>query len=185
MSGEAMLAWAIVLATFAGPILAVFVTRWVDDRRSKVARKLETFRVLIRTRRAQLSPDFVTALNMVEIDFYDAPKVLTIHTELIRHLSTRPTDDSWGERIQRLVARLLNAMGQNVGYSLEQLDILEGGYIPQAMVDDEAEQQRLRRALLAVLDGQKQLPVTLQALAQGVAMQDSQQPKLHDVPPPT
>lgn len=185
MSGDVMLAWSVVLATFAGPILAVFVTRWVDDRRSKQARKLDTFRVLIRTRRTQLNPDFVTALNMVEIDYYDAPKVLSIHTELMRHLNSRAADDGWLDRTQRLVARLLNAMGQNVGYSLEQLDILEGGYIPQAMVDDETEQQRLRKALLAVLDGKRQLPVTLQAPAQANSQAVPQPIQLHDVPPPT
>lgn len=182
MNDQTFLAWAVVLATFAGPILAVFVTRWVDELRSKQARKLDTFRVLIRTRRTQLSPDFVAALNMVEIDFFDAPKVLQMHSELMKHFNTRPADDAWLERTQRLVARLLYAMGQSVGYSMEQLDILEGGYIPQAMVQDEAEQHQLRRSLLAVLDGQKAFPVTMQppALAPSVV----QAPLLHDVPPP-
>ncbi|NTD93849.1 hypothetical protein G6M23_21190 [Agrobacterium tumefaciens] len=184
MSGDAMLAWSVVLATFLGPILAVFVTRWVDDRRLKQSRKLETFRVLIRTRRTQLSYDFVAALNMVEIDFFNAPKVLTTHAELMRHLGAK-TDDSWLDRTQRLVARLLYAMGQDVGYTMEQLDILEGGYIPQAMVDDETEQQRLRRSLLALLSGAHPLPVTIQQPGQNQAAKAQQASvMLHDVPPP-
>lgn len=183
MTSESMLAWAVVFATFAGPILAVFVTRWVDDHRSKQARKLDTFRVLIRTRRTQLSQDFVTALNMVEIDYYDAPKVINIHSELMRHLNSRALDDGWLDRTQRLVARLLNAMGQNVGYSLEQLDILEGGYLPQALVDVEAEQQQVRKSLLAMFNG-KPLPVSFQVPPRQMP-QPPQYPLIHDVPPPT
>ncbi|WFS00171.1 DUF6680 family protein [Rhizobium tumorigenes] len=156
-----MLAWSVVLATFLGPILAVFVTRWVDDRRSKTTRKLDTFRVLIRTRRSQLSPDFVAALNMVEIDYHNAPKVQIIYADLMRQLNTKPTEANWHERTERLVARLINAMGQNVGYSMEQLDILEGGYIPQGMVDEEQLQHLLRRSLLNIFNGGQPLPVTI------------------------
>ncbi len=173
-----MLGWAVVFATFAGPISAVFVTRWVDELRSKRSRKLDTFRVLIRTRRTQLNPEFVAALNMVEIDFFNAPKVLAVHLELMRHLNSSIADASWYERTQRLVARLLYAMGQNVGYAMEQLDILDGGYIPKAMVDDEIEQNLLRRSLLLMLDGKKPLPVAV------VTEWSGSSGRLHDVPPP-
>jgi len=184
MSSDGMLAWAVVLATFMGPILAVFVTRWVDDRRLKQSRKLETFRILIRTRRAQLSHDFVAALNMVEIDFFNAPKVLSTHAELMRHLSAS-ADEKWLDKTPRLVARLLYAMGQNVGYTMEQLDILEGGYIPQAMVDEETEQQRLRESLIQVLAGGKPLPVAIQLVSQTQsAAQQQGNMVLHNVPPP-
>ncbi len=186
MDSETLLAWSVVLATFAGPILAVFVTRSVDDLRSKKAKKLDIFRVLIRTRRTQLNPDFVAALNMVEIDFYKAPKVLAVHAELMRHLATGPVNIAWVDRTNRLVARLLTSMGQNLGYAMEQLDILEGGYIPQAMVDDEDEQQKLRRALLKVFDGERAIPVTLSTSVQnlGQVNPSSIDPLMHDVPPP-
>ncbi|WP_064693436.1 DUF6680 family protein [Rhizobium aegyptiacum] len=184
MSEDNMIAWAVVLATFMGPILAVFVTRSIDELRNKKARKLDTFRTLIRTRRTQLSPEFVAALNMVEIDFFNAPKVLSAYSELMKHfnIGAGNADEAWHDRVQRLVARLLYAMGQDVGYSMEQLDILEGGYVPQAMIDNEAEQQVLRRSLLAVLHGTRPFPVTIQGPGQQTPTPTSG--LIHDVPAP-
>jgi hypothetical protein len=126
---------------------------------------------------------------MVEIDYYDAPKVIAIHGDLLRHLNTKASDEVWVDRAQRLVARLLNAMGQNVGYSMEQLDILEGGYLPQGLADEHAEQQFLRKSLLNVLNGFQPLPVSIQTLSQSAKSDVSpsaplQVGKLHDVPPP-
>jgi hypothetical protein len=176
MNDQTMLGWAVVLATFVGPIVAVFITRGIDELRARRARKLDTFRTMLRNRRSQLSADFVSGLNMVEVDFYNAPKVLAIHAELMKHFNTRTADQFTYERSQRLVARLLYVMGQNLGYSMEQLDILEGGYVPQSMVDEQTEQALLRRSLLTVLTGQRPLPVTLQA--------PTSQNAIHDVPPP-
>jgi len=42
-------AWAIVLATIVGPIAAVSITVWRDNRRQKRERKLNIFRTLMAT----------------------------------------------------------------------------------------------------------------------------------------
>ncbi len=174
MSEQQFLAWAILAATFLGPIFAVFVTRWIDESRARRTRKLDTFTRLMRTRRSQLNVDFVQGLNMVELDFHQSAKVLAAHAELMKHLNTPSTPDSaheWNDRANRLVARLLYVMGKDVGYSIEQLDILEGGYLPQGIVADEEDQKRLRQALFSVLSGSQPLSIGIAA-------------PIHDVPAP-
>jgi hypothetical protein len=54
---------AVVVATLTGPVLAVMVTRHIDDARAQKARRLEIFRAMMRTRNAALLPDHVNALR--------------------------------------------------------------------------------------------------------------------------
>jgi hypothetical protein len=47
---------AVVIATLSGPVLAVLVTRFIDARRDRKTRQTDLFRILMRSRRANLSP---------------------------------------------------------------------------------------------------------------------------------
>ena len=60
---------ATIVAILAGPVVAVFVTRRIDDKREQARRRLETYRALMLTRSARLAPDHVRALNLVPADF--------------------------------------------------------------------------------------------------------------------
>jgi hypothetical protein len=51
-------------------------------------------------------------------------------------------------------------MAKVLDYSLQQLDVLEGGYHPQGFVDIELEQQALRRELIQVFSGNRPLSVS-------------------------
>ena len=64
---------ATVLAVLVGPVIAVLITRYFDNRRADEARKLDIFRTLMRTRRLPLHWDHVGALNLVEVEFIDYP----------------------------------------------------------------------------------------------------------------
>jgi len=65
--------WAILVATFVGPIAAVIITRWIDAAREKTQRRLVIFRTLMATRAVGLNPERVAALNMIQIDFANTP----------------------------------------------------------------------------------------------------------------
>jgi hypothetical protein len=76
-----------IFALIAGPVVAVYVTRWFDRSRAAKERQLDVFRELMRTRRGTLalSPDHVKALNLVEIEFYGSSSVLDAHRALLGH----------------------------------------------------------------------------------------------------
>jgi hypothetical protein len=127
-----LLGIAVVIATFAGPIFAVFITRYIDNQRRISERRLDIFRSLMATRRALLSPDKVTALNMVEIDFYGIQSVQDAHREVMAHINILPPlPEGWNDRHRSLMTRLLSEMARELGYKLQQLDVLEGGYYPK------------------------------------------------------
>ena len=54
-----------IIALIAGPVIAVIITRFCDEAREAKRRKWEIFRTLMRTRREQLTTDFVGALNLI------------------------------------------------------------------------------------------------------------------------
>ena len=152
---------SVVIATFAGPVCAVFVTRHVDNLRRINERRLNVFRSLMATRRAALSADKVTALNMVEIEFYGIPSVQDAHREVMTHINIPPPQPpGWADRHRSLMTRLLSEMARELGYKLPQLDVLEGGYYPQGLADIETELQAVRRALIEVLSGRRPLGVS-------------------------
>lgn len=151
---------AVVIATIAGPILAVLVTRHIDRTRDRNRRREEVFRMLMRTRRATLSIDHVTALNMIEIEFYGVPAVLAAFKNLYEHFhNTGAPAQEWWDKRAKLQTRLLTEMAKSLGYKLEQLDVLEGGYIPQGWNTTETEQQQMRQLLIELLSGKRSIPV--------------------------
>ena len=83
--------WAVVLATIMGPLAAVLITRSNDYRREKRNRLLYVYRVLMASRRTNLSEEHVAAINLVEVEFHGVTSVIEAWSAYITHLnSTAP-----------------------------------------------------------------------------------------------
>lgn len=164
-----------VLAMLVGPMLAVFVTRKIDHERAERERRMDVFRTLMKTRRLRLSSEHVTALNLIEIEFYGEAEVKTARESYFENLAKKvPTDikesdEHFAEQNRRL-AKLLHAMGKTLNFSnLEQLDIMTGGYTPQGWADVEQQQHILRYLLIDMLNGNRGIPISpLNPTAQGL-----------------
>lgn len=166
-SGEITLTALTILAILAGPIVAVWITRRLDDRRLKQTRRMDVFRTLMRTRRVTLSPDHVGALNLVEIEFQDEKSVIDAWRQYFESLGARWPNDLQEPEIEHrlkrrsaLLTKLLHAMATALDFEIEQLDIFEGGYAPQGWQDDEQAIKEIRYRLLQLLNGNGALPIT-------------------------
>src|ERR1017187_3773651 len=62
-----------IIAVFAGPVVAVQITEYLRRREDSHKRKVHIFRTLMSTRNATLAVIHIEALNLVEVDF-DAAK---------------------------------------------------------------------------------------------------------------
>jgi hypothetical protein len=176
--------WISLAAILLGPILAVLATRYLDDRRASHEQRLSVFRTLMRTRRTPTVPDHVGALNLVEIEFDKDPHVLAAWRELFRHLGTEHTpkaherqeaslseeenrnrQSKFVERIvterQTLLAKLLHCMAKALRFKIEQLEIFEGGYTPQAWTEDDLEARVVRRLFADVAVGKRFFPISV------------------------
>lgn len=162
---DAILGISVVIATFLGPVIAVLITRWIDERRRTRDSRLAIFRSLMATRRAWLSPEKVTALNMVEIDFHGIKLVEDAYQEVVTHLnnpkiSFAKDPKEWEDRHRKLLTKLLSEMAKVLGYKLQQLDMLDGGYYPQGLLNIELQEEAVRLALIQVLNGHRPLIIS-------------------------
>src|ERR1700722_12817213 len=67
--------WFTLIAIVVGPVIAIATQLWYQRRKERRDAKLSVFRVLMSLRNAQLSADFVTALNMIDLVFYESTAV--------------------------------------------------------------------------------------------------------------
>ena len=171
-----------LVAVITGPISAVFVTRWLDDRRNRRERRMNVFRTLMRTRQVPTTAEHVGALNLIEIEFAKDGDVLVTWKDLFQHFAANHTrrdeeedddhksvserrirDERFRMRLsderQRLLAKLLHRMASALNFKIEQLEIFEGGYTPQGWYDDDLEQRIVRRFLVDLYAGKVALPV--------------------------
>lgn len=58
-----------IAATAFSPLIAVQVTRHLDDRNEERDRKLKVFKTLMSTRAYNLAPAHVQALNTIDLEF--------------------------------------------------------------------------------------------------------------------
>jgi hypothetical protein len=150
-----------LVALLLGPILAIWVTREVDKRRERHSKRIEIFKILMRTRSTRLHPDHVGALNLVEIEFYKEQKVQLALEKYFQHLNDRAAiaAGTWNQNYDHLFTKLLSAIASSLGYQIEQLQILTGGYAPQGWEAAEKRGMDLQDKLIALLDGKLSLPV--------------------------
>ena len=162
----AWIGFGAVAAAFIGPIAAVLVTRWVDHRRERYSRRLQVFRTLMQSRRVPTSPEFVGALNLVEVEFFDCPNVMASWKAMLDHFSNHePSNEEgwkrWLERADVLRADLLSNVAKELRIPVPQLEIFRGGYAPKAWTFIEDEQQTIRRLFADVARGTRALPVVV------------------------
>lgn len=174
--------WLTLLAILLGPLLGAGFVLWIDARRAKRARRLAIFETLMRTRRTPIWPEHVGALNLVEIEFHDNPEVIAAWKPLFEHFG-RPQPRHHDEELrdgmteqerlererkfalrghqerQTLLSRLLHAIGRQLGFRIEQLEIFEGGYTPQGWGTLEDEQAAVRKLFADIAVGRRLFPI--------------------------
>lgn len=176
----------IISATLVAPLLAVQAQKWLERFREDHDRRLRVFKTLMATRAASISPEHVQALNMIDLEFQGA-KYKAVRTEwkmYLDHLSSYPKQDEklqaiWGEKRIDLLAQLLMAMGQALGYEFDQVHVKKGIYAPEAHSQIENENTLLRRGLIRLLYGDASVkmdvvsfPVTEEAAAEQQVIRD-------------
>lgn len=169
--------WLLVLATIAGPILAVQAQKWVERLRERRNRKLWVFERLMASRAARLSPEHVQALNMIDLVFYGRylfgihrrrkteQAVIEAWREYLDQLSTRAADAAamsvWTARNEELFTNLLFAIAQDVHFKFDRVQLKKGVYSPQAHGDLELEQNTIRKLLVKLLSGENALKMNV------------------------
>ncbi len=162
----------LIVATLAGPVLAVQAQKWVERWRDDKARRVQLFKTLMATRGAALSGAHVQALNSIDLEFHGERfrSVRSTWRSYLDHLNNGPEkaedegvdaftarQKAWEEHRQDLLVDLLSAMGTELRYSFDKVDLKRGAYTPQGHSELELEQRIVRRLAIRVLGGEQGL----------------------------
>jgi len=157
--------WWVVLATLAGPVIAVQTQKFIERATESRRRRLQIFNTLMANRATRLADDYVRALNLIDIEFLPRRFGSTKDREVInawrelfgeftQGIARGETDqvliNAWHQRCDDRLIELLSAMSSALGYSFSKEELRRGIYYPQGHVERE-------QAQLAILAGLKNI----------------------------
>lgn len=166
---ETLSVW-ILISTIAaivlGPVLAVMVTRWGDDRRDTRRRKTDVLSTLMRTRPLRLSLEHVGALNLIQLEFYGVEAVQKSYSAYRAHLNREFPKDTAAQNLfnderDDLFIELLHQIARHLNYGFDKRDLEKLSYGPQGWETDETTIRMLRAMSMDLLTGKQSLSVTM------------------------
>ena len=126
--------WLTIAAIVIGPIAAVGITLWIENRRKIHEAKLVTLRILMSTRDLPSDPSYQIAVKLIPIEFNDCPSVLSAHREFLEATNvesdgkTRDQQKIIGDHISVKLTRLLFEMSKAAGLQIRETDIQTGSF---------------------------------------------------------
>jgi hypothetical protein len=157
---------AVVIATIAGPVLAVQTQKIIERIIERSKRKEFIFRTLMATRAARVSTEHVQALNMIDFEFYgggDKEKsVREAWVEYRDHMNLQHTPETfpvWEAKWDELFVDLLLQMSVCSGFTFSRADIRKSAYSPVAHGNLENDQSIIRTGLVALFSKKFAIPV--------------------------
>jgi hypothetical protein len=170
--------WWIVLATVAGPVVAVQTQKWVERASEGRRRRLEIFTALMASRATRISVDFVRALNLIDLVFlphgFSRAKdkaVINAWRELLGVLNHGPDATAeqaaqlaWQTRTDDKVIELLTAMSTALGFTFTSEELRRGSYHPQGSAEREQAQLAILDGLRKIFSGKATFPMAVKEL---------------------
>lgn len=162
--------WLMILAVLAGPIIAVRLTRYLDNKREIRDRKLKIFKTLMATRAYTVSWDHVVALNGIDLEFdgrnQKEKAVISAWKEYLDLLGDKNIPpEQWVVKRIDLLVELLHKMAQVLDYDFDKTHIKNSSYSPIAHGNLEEQQDAIRRGIIEVLEGKRFIPMHLTNIA--------------------
>ncbi len=144
------------IAIFLGPIFAVMITLWYQNRKEKRQHKFLLFRTLMSRRKDffPISQEWVDALNLIDVVFHDNNKAVELWHAYHVMLYHGKRDY---EEADRKYLDLLHTLALDLGYkNLQQTDI-DRFYQPVGLGDQKALSEALQKEQLIYLQNSNKL----------------------------
>ena len=156
--------WIMIAAVFLGPIVAVRLTRYLDNQKEIKERKVDIFKTLMATRAHTVSWLHVEALNRIDLEFDKNQERKVIEAWKEYHDLLKDVNipiEQWESKRVDLLVELLHKMAIVLGYDFDKTHIKNSSYAPRAHGDTEVQQTTLREGLLEVLAGKRSVPISI------------------------
>ncbi|MEW6983940.1 DUF6680 family protein [Colwelliaceae bacterium 6471] len=151
---------AVIFATLAGPLLAVWASEWRHSRRNKQEKRESVFRTLMSTRATRLNIVHVEALNQIDFVF-DGNRYKQIreswslyrkHLQSPDSASTGDAQAVWQSKGVDLFSDLLHEISKGLNLPFTKSYIIENSYRPDAHLLEEIDNIKMRQLLMDWLE---------------------------------
>jgi hypothetical protein len=156
--------WIITLATLLAPLVAVQISRYLEDRKSIRAERLRLFHTLMATRASSLDHRHVEALNMIDVIFSGSSKgekrireSWKAYLDVLSDKTLSP--EVWPSKRLDHMVELLFQMAAFLGYDFDKTHIKNQAYFPEGYGRFEEDQATIRKAIVEVLTSGRPLPI--------------------------
>lgn len=149
----------VIFATLLGPIFAVLITRWNDQRKQQYDEKLHIFKTLMSGRASSQTHAFVDAINVIEVVFCKTPKIIDLRNEFVRHRHVNQLDELWLKKDKENYNRLLKAIANELKINAENIGEETTIFLPNWL--EKWNQSQMNQAdIVETLKKQSQQPQT-------------------------
>ncbi len=143
----------ILLSGAAGALLVWILQVFTERRRRRYERRLYIFRTLLANSVNVVSLDFVSAFNMILIEYGSKTKVREWHNEFIKHVNlpavkTKTEIDARTKMFNTILVKLIEELAKSIHIKIEQLDISNKIYWPKGFNDASEKQHKLTDLLI-------------------------------------
>lgn len=158
--------WLMIAAVLSGPIIAVRLTRYLDNKKEIRDRKIGIFKTLMATRAYNVSMNHVEALNRIDLEFDSNSSkdkaVIEAWKEYLDLLNNNSLPiEQWVVKRVDLMVELLHKMAQVLDYDFDKTHIKNSSYSPKLHGDMENDQALLRKFLIELLEGKRSIPMNV------------------------
>lgn len=166
--------WLMILAVLLGPLIAVQLTRYLDNKKEIRERKLAVFKKLMATHAYTISWDHVEALNRIDLEFDKSETkekaVIEAWKEYLDLLGNKQlTPEQWAVKRLDLLVELLHKMAIVLDYDFDKTHIKNSSYSPMAHGELEEQLASIRKGLIEILEGKQPLPMFVTNLPRGTS----------------
>jgi hypothetical protein len=135
--------WLTLIALVFGPVAAVVISLLMEASRRTRENRLRVVRMLLSWRRLPAHPDYVTAINLVSVEFNDKPAVMEAWRRFLGLVNQRVPDtqeaQAQHEKLMEVAkARLIFEAMKAAGLKASEGDIQVESYVSQGLMDRDA-----------------------------------------------
>jgi hypothetical protein len=162
--------WLNVLAIPLSPLIALQVSKNLDERKERRQRKMWVFYTPMATRNARVHAEHVRALNSIDIEFTKEKAITLAWKAYLDHLNDTSQDISvWAPRSDDLLVELLHAMSTALNFDFDKTHLKRAIYSPRAHGEADEDARVIRKALVAIAKGEQGLRVDLPEITESEA----------------
>ena len=146
-----------ITALVAGPVVAVAITLWIEERRKARESKTTVLRMLLATRHLPSDPGYQVAIQLVPMEFNRSADVLKAHQEFLAAANVPldgRNDEQIGRNTRTKLVRMIFEITKAVGLKIRETDIDAGSFGSKGFYDRDAillDSQRAMRDVAEVL----------------------------------